>query len=66
MFKKYGGTLHDGTQVNGIVPGDVILLRTKQGVTYRTNKLVITAGPWTQKLIKPLGIHVPLKVNTGW
>ena len=63
MFKKYGGNLHDGTQVNGIVPGDVVQLRTKQGATYRTKKLVIAAGPWTQRLIKPLGTHVPLKVN---
>ena len=62
MFKKFGGTLHDGAQVNEIVPGDVVLLRTRGGATYKTNKLIIAAGPWSEKLIKPLGIDVPLKV----
>lgn len=62
MFKKFGGTLKDGVQVTGIIPGEVVILQTKRGATYRTKRLIITAGPWTQRLIKPLGIHVPLKV----
>ncbi len=62
MFIKYGGTLRDGTVVTGITPGDILTLTTSTA-TYRTKKLIITAGPWTPKLIKPLGIHVPLKVG---
>ncbi len=62
MFKNFGGEIRDGTQVVEIVPGEVIILRTKGNETIRSRRLILTAGAWTSKLIKPLGVHVPLQV----
>ena len=32
--------------------------------TYSCNKLVITAGAWAPKVLKPLGVDIPLQVST--
>ncbi|CAH1801615.1 unnamed protein product [Owenia fusiformis] len=61
LFVQNGGTLKDGVAVSGIRPGNTIHVSTSKGV-YRCKQLVITAGPWTSKLLKPLGLHLPLQV----
>ncbi|CAH1801614.1 unnamed protein product, partial [Owenia fusiformis] len=60
LFVQNGGTLKDGVAVSGIRPGNTIHVSTSKGV-YRCKQLVITAGPWTSKLLKPLGLHLPLQ-----
>ncbi|CAH1801613.1 unnamed protein product, partial [Owenia fusiformis] len=61
LFVQNGGTLKDGVAVSGIRPGNTIHVSTSKGV-YRCKQLVITAGPWTSKLLKPLGLHLPLQL----
>ena len=61
MFVSAGGMFLDEHPVTGIVPGQVITIRTAKG-NFRTNKLVITAGPWTSGVLRPLGLELPLTV----
>ncbi|XP_071790779.1 peroxisomal sarcosine oxidase-like [Asterias amurensis] len=61
LFKKYGGTLHDGEKVTRIEPGRIVTVHTSKG-QYKTGALVLAAGPWASELLKPLGLHLPLKV----
>lgn len=61
MFQCAGGVLLDEHPVTEIIPGDVITIRTTKA-TFRTRKLVITAGSWAPYLLKTLGLEPPLKV----
>ncbi|XP_072909531.1 peroxisomal sarcosine oxidase [Hemitrygon akajei] len=60
LFRRYGGTIRDGEQVVEIQPGRMVTVTTTRG-TYRTKNLVITAGPWTNKLLNLVGLQLPLK-----
>ncbi|XP_074640202.1 peroxisomal sarcosine oxidase-like isoform X2 [Tubulanus polymorphus] len=60
LFKRFGGVLHDGEKVLQIVPGDVVDIHTNKNL-YRAKKVVITAGPWTTKLLKPLRVSLHIK-----
>lgn len=64
MFVSSGGTFIDENPVTEIVPGQVITLRTTKG-TFRTRKLVITAGAWAPSLLSTLGLNLPLQVHGG-
>uniref|UniRef100_A0A8C8S3Z1 Peroxisomal sarcosine oxidase n=1 Tax=Pelusios castaneus TaxID=367368 RepID=A0A8C8S3Z1_9SAUR len=59
-FRRCGGALRDGEKVTGITPGVVVTVTTSGGV-YRAKTLVITAGPWANKLLAPLGLQLPLQ-----
>uniref|UniRef100_A0A8C5W7E6 Peroxisomal sarcosine oxidase n=1 Tax=Leptobrachium leishanense TaxID=445787 RepID=A0A8C5W7E6_9ANUR len=60
LFQQMGGVIHDGEKVQSIEPGPVIKVTTTKH-TYAAEKLVITAGPWAQKVLSPLGLQLPLK-----
>lgn len=62
--KKYKLLMLDNSHVTGIEPGKsgTILIRLFSGETYRTQKLVIAAGPWMPKILKRFGIKLPLRV----
>ena len=63
MFKSAGGVFLDEHPVTEIVPGhDVVTIRTIKG-TFRTRKLVITAGSWAPDLQRTLGMDLPLRVS---
>ena len=63
MFKSAGGVFLDEHPVTEIVPGrDEVTIRTTKG-TFRTKKLVITAGSWAPDLLRTLGVDLPLKVS---
>ena len=57
-----GGELKEEHEVNEIVAGEVVSVRTNKG-SFSTRRLVLTAGPWTNKLLQPTGLHVPVKVS---
>ena len=57
-----GGVFIDENPVTEVVPGQVIVIRTAKG-TFRTRKLVITAGPWAPALLRTLGVDLPLVVS---
>ncbi|XP_040279349.1 peroxisomal sarcosine oxidase [Bufo bufo] len=60
QFKKMGGVIRDGEKVTHVQPGQVVTVTTASSV-FETEKLVITAGPWAQKVLSPLGLELPLK-----
>ena len=62
LFVSAGGVFLDEHPVTGIIPGQVITIRTAKG-NFRTRKLVVTAGPWTPGVLRPLGLELPLMVS---
>ncbi len=51
----------DNHQVTDILPGPVVTVVTNRG-TFRSRKVVVTAGAWTGTLMAKLGVELPLKV----
>ncbi|XP_033969259.1 peroxisomal sarcosine oxidase [Trematomus bernacchii] len=62
QFQKLGGVIRDKEKVTDITPGPVVTVSTSAGV-YRAKSLVITAGPWANKLLAHIGLQLPLKVQ---
>ncbi|XP_008277079.1 peroxisomal sarcosine oxidase [Stegastes partitus] len=60
-FQKLGGVLRDNEMVTDIKPGPIVTVSTSAGV-YRTKRLVITAGPWANRLLAHTGLQLPLEV----
>ncbi|XP_063811978.1 peroxisomal sarcosine oxidase isoform X1 [Pseudophryne corroboree] len=60
QFQKMGGVIKDGQKVKHIQPGPVVTVTTTFSA-YEANKLVITAGPWAQRVLSPLDLELPLK-----
>ena len=61
MFVHYGGDICDGEAVADILTGTTVTIVTDKE-TYKAKSLVVTAGPWTSKLLQPLGLTLPLTV----
>ncbi|KAK1900033.1 Peroxisomal sarcosine oxidase, partial [Dissostichus eleginoides] len=62
QFQKLGGVIRDKEKVTDITPGPVVTVSTSAGV-YRAKSLVITAGPWANKLLAHIGLQLPLEVE---
>ncbi|XP_048412659.2 peroxisomal sarcosine oxidase [Stegostoma tigrinum] len=60
LFQRFGGTICDGEKVVDIQPGSLVTVTTTAGI-YRAKSLVITAGPWSNKLLNLVGLQLPLK-----
>ncbi|XP_064612602.1 peroxisomal sarcosine oxidase-like [Liolophura sinensis] len=60
MFVKNGGEIRSGEKMTGLFPGEIVTVRTTKR-SYKTRSVVICAGPWAPELLKPLGLHLPLK-----
>lgn len=63
LFQSSEGVIKDGEKVIDITPGAVVTVTTGSGV-YRGRSLVITAGPWANRLLTHTGLQLPLKVRT--
>uniref|UniRef100_A0A8C3A6K3 Peroxisomal sarcosine oxidase n=1 Tax=Cyclopterus lumpus TaxID=8103 RepID=A0A8C3A6K3_CYCLU len=61
QFEKLGGVIRDNEKVTDIKPGPVVTVATSAAV-YRAKSLVITAGPWANRLLAHTGLQLPLKV----
>uniref|UniRef100_A0A668AZP7 Peroxisomal sarcosine oxidase n=1 Tax=Myripristis murdjan TaxID=586833 RepID=A0A668AZP7_9TELE len=59
QFQKLGGVIKDGQKVTDIKPGPVVTVSTSGGV-YRAKSVVITAGPWANRL---LSAHSVVRIN---
>ncbi|XP_066219744.1 peroxisomal sarcosine oxidase isoform X1 [Saccopteryx leptura] len=59
-IQRLGGKVCDGEKVMEIKPGLPIMVKTTSK-SYKAKSLVITAGPWTNWLLRPLGIELPLQ-----
>ncbi|XP_008826928.1 peroxisomal sarcosine oxidase isoform X2 [Nannospalax galili] len=57
---QLGGIVSDGEKVVEIRPGLPVMVKTTSR-SYQANSLVITAGPWTNRILRPLGIELPLQ-----
>ena len=55
----------DNHQVTGIVNNDddTITVLTGSGTQFNTKKLILTTGPWTNKVLQYTGMKLPLKVR---
>lgn len=63
LARGRGATILDEIQVEQIEPvGEGIMLKTSAG-EFHCKRLVITAGGWTNKILKNVGIHLPLTVT---
>ncbi|PWA22002.1 hypothetical protein CCH79_00010228 [Gambusia affinis] len=60
QFRKLGGVIRDNEKVTEIEPGPVVKVTTSGGA-YQARNVVITAGPWTNKLLAHTGIQLPLE-----
>ncbi|XP_041653744.1 peroxisomal sarcosine oxidase isoform X1 [Cheilinus undulatus] len=61
QFQKLGGVIRDKEMVTDIKPGPVVTVVTSSGV-YKAMSLVITAGPWANRLLAYTGLELPLEV----
>ncbi|XP_057571826.1 peroxisomal sarcosine oxidase isoform X2 [Hippopotamus amphibius kiboko] len=61
-IRQLGGIVHDGEKVMEIKPGLPVVVKTTSR-SYQAKSLIITAGPWTNRLLRPLGVELPLKVS---
>lgn len=59
---QLGGMVCDGEKVLDIKPGLPVMVTTTSR-SYQAKNLIITAGPWTNRLLRPLGIELPLQVG---
>ncbi|KAM4742513.1 peroxisomal sarcosine oxidase [Anableps anableps] len=60
QFQKLGGVIRDNEKVTEIKPGPVVMVTTSEGV-YHAKSVIITAGPWTNKLLAHTGFQLPLE-----
>ena len=61
LFVDHDGVFLDNHCVTDILPGDCVTIRTNKG-DFSARKVIITAGGWAPKLLKKLGVDLPLKV----
>lgn len=67
-FKKRGGIIHDEEKVLSIIPGKIVTVCTNKN-RYTSKSVVLTAGPWSSKILQPLGLNLPLetwRINVGY
>ena len=64
--RKCGVVIRDQSRVVDIDPkgpSKTTLVKTSSGKVYRTQKLVIAAGPWAQSILMRLGVRLELNVS---
>ncbi|XP_027481270.1 peroxisomal sarcosine oxidase isoform X1 [Zalophus californianus] len=59
-IRRLGGLVRDEEKVMEIRPGRPVTVRSTSR-SYQAKSLIITAGPWTNRLLRPLGIELPLQ-----
>ena len=55
--------MRDGEPVTSITPGQPLVTVTTTKGQYRAKNVVLATGPWTSKLLRPLGVNLPLKAS---
>ncbi|XP_018556429.1 peroxisomal sarcosine oxidase [Lates calcarifer] len=61
QFQKLGGIIRDKEKVMDIKPGPIVTVSSSAGV-YQAKSVVITAGPWANKLLTHTDLQLPLEV----
>ncbi len=60
LARRHGATLLDNTPVTAIAPLADGVEVTTPSATYRCRRLVVTADAWTNEVLRPLGVRLPL------
>ena len=60
LARQHGATLLDNTPVTSITPLTDGVEVTTPGATYRCRRLIVTADAWTNDVLRPLGVQLPL------
>ncbi|GLD52984.1 peroxisomal sarcosine oxidase, partial [Lates japonicus] len=60
QFQKLGGIIRDKEKVMDIKPGPIVTVSSSAGV-YQAKSVVITAGPWANKLLTHTDLQLPLE-----
>ena len=59
---RSGGVLKDYHKVMEVVPGERVTVKTNHG-DFSARRVIITSGPWTPKIMKQLGVDLPITVS---
>lgn len=61
-FEKHGGQIIDNAPVKeiSVQNSSCVKIRLKDGTTLESKSVVVCAGPWTNKLMEPLGYKIEL------
>ncbi|KAJ8041174.1 Peroxisomal sarcosine oxidase [Holothuria leucospilota] len=64
LARKYGADVLENTVVRNIsrAPDGKLCVSTSNG-TFRCKKVVVTAGAWLNKVLKSVGVHIPVTVT---
>lgn len=61
--RRFGATLRDRTPVAGLEPYDGGVRVVTRDATYIARRVVVCADAWTNQLLGPLGVELPLTVT---
>ncbi|KAJ5748309.1 uncharacterized protein N7511_010005 [Penicillium nucicola] len=64
LARTHGAVLKEHTRVDRIIPkasGSGVVIQTSKGQVHAA-KVILAADAWTNKLLAPLGVHIPLSV----
>ncbi|CAL5874039.1 uncharacterized protein PFLUO_LOCUS8325 [Penicillium psychrofluorescens] len=63
LARSHGATLKENTRVERIIPQSSggVVIETSKG-KFLAGKVILTTDAWTNKLLGPLGVHIPLSV----
>ena len=63
MAREQGATLRANAAVETIRPLDGEIEVRAGGTAYRCNRLIVTAGAWSNRALEPFGVKLPLRVT---
>jgi sarcosine oxidase len=61
--RAHGATLLSNCEITGIRAGDGEIAIEAAGARYRACKLIVTAGPWSARVLAHFGMRLPLEVT---
>jgi sarcosine oxidase len=64
LARTHGAVLKEHTRVDRVIPkasGSGVVIQTSKGQVHAA-KVILAADAWTNKLLAPLGVHIPLSV----
>ncbi|RJE21840.1 FAD dependent oxidoreductase [Aspergillus sclerotialis] len=73
LARSKGAVIHENTRVDNVTPKSpgqgVAIETTRTGFgsdslkrTFQASKVILTTDAWTNKLLAPLGVHIPLSI----
>jgi sarcosine oxidase len=63
VARNFGATLRDNAAITAIEARDGEVAVTADGQTYRSARLIVTAGAWSARALAHFGVHIPLEVT---